>query len=128
MTWPVTWPESLSEASTTTCGATSSGCATFFRALVRGPHAGHRGADGELTRLPEQPLRLALVGEVGTDRARTAELRGQRFGPRATEVVVDDHFAALRRECPRARASDPARGPRHEYAFPRETGLHEPGL
>ena len=27
--WPVTWPESTSEASTTTCAATSSGWATF---------------------------------------------------------------------------------------------------
>src|SRR5437764_386286 len=34
-TWPVTWPESSSEARTTTCRATSSGWATIFRALVR---------------------------------------------------------------------------------------------
>jgi hypothetical protein len=34
-TWPVTWPESSSEASTTTCRATSSGRATFSRAIVR---------------------------------------------------------------------------------------------
>ena len=33
--WPVTWPESVSEARTTTCAATSSGCATLRSAIVR---------------------------------------------------------------------------------------------
>src|SRR5262249_41264930 len=32
---PVTWPERVSEASTTTCAATSSGCATLRSAIVR---------------------------------------------------------------------------------------------
>ena len=34
-TWPLTWPERTSEASTTTWAATSSGCATFRSAIVR---------------------------------------------------------------------------------------------
>ena len=34
-TWPVTWPERVSDARTTTCAATSSGCATLRSAIVR---------------------------------------------------------------------------------------------
>ena len=44
-TWPVTWPESSSEASTTTWRATSSGCATLRSAIVRRDPADLLGID-----------------------------------------------------------------------------------
>src|SRR5581483_1579344 len=72
------------------------------RLVLARPHAGVRDADVQVTGGSEEPLDLRLVGQVGAERSRVAELRRDRLRATAIRVVVHDDVRALR--CKRTRA------------------------
>ena len=93
------------------------------------PDAGDRRADVDaaelLARLREERVDLRLVGEVGAERDRAAELRGERLRALAAAVVVNDDARALGCERARARGADAARRPGDDDALACESGVHE---
>ena len=98
------------------------------RLVRRRPDAGDGGADVDPpergARLLEEPVDLALVGQVGLEHGRAAELGGDGARPLLAAVVVDGDAGALGRERARAGRADAARRAGDQHALPRETGLH----
>ena len=67
---------------------------------------------------------LLLVGQVGLEGGRAAELLGDRADTLLAAVPVQRDARALGGECPRARRADAARGARDEDALAAKPGLH----
>ena len=96
--------------------------------VLRRPDAGDRGADVDpaerRARLCEEPVDLVLVGQVGLEHRRAAELRGDLARPLLAAVVVDGDARALGRERAGAGGADAARCAGDEHALACEPGLH----
>ena len=81
-TWPVTWPESSSEASTTTWRATSSGCATLRSAIVRETRAHPLGVDVAARHRRLRPARRDAVDAAARRDADDLVLEARAAGRR----------------------------------------------
>src|SRR5207253_3259708 len=94
------------------------------RHVLRGPDPGDGCADVERPGPGEERVDLLLGGEVGADDRSAAELGGERFGPVATSVVVDDDACPLGVEGPRAGRADAARRAGDENGLVRQARVH----
>ena len=103
------------------CSQRSSGSSQTGHVLRR-PDAGHGGADVDLpergARFVEEPVDLALVGQVGLEHGRAAELGRDLARPLLAAVVVDGDARALGRERPGAGRADAARRAGDQHALP----------
>ena len=92
------------------------------RDVFAGPHAGDGGAHVDAAecrpRLIEQPLDVALGGEVGLGQRSSSELFRYRAGALFAAVVMDEHVRALGRKRTSTRRADPSRGTGDEHALP----------
>src|SRR5204862_5518709 len=88
------------------------------------PDAGDSGADIERAGRREEAIDLRLVREIGADERGAAELLGERFGPIAAAVVVDDYLGAFGRKLARARRADPAGSAGDEHSLSPQPGVH----
>ena len=90
--------------------------------VLRRPDAGHGGAHVDPpergARLLEEPVDLALVGQVGLEHGRSTELGRHRSRPLLAAVVVNRDPCALGRERTRARRADAARRAGDQHALP----------
>ena len=96
--------------------------------VLRRPDAGDGGAHVDPpergARLLEEPVDLALVGQVGLEDGRSTELGRHRPRPLLAAVVVNRDARSLGRERARARRADAARRAGDQHALPGEPCFH----